>query len=53
MGGRITFQAGVGLCVCRGYSLVVASRFLIALASLVAEHKLYVVQVSVAAACGL
>ena len=30
-------------CVCRGYSLVVVSRFLIALASLVAEHKLYVV----------
>ena len=30
--------------MCRGYSLVVVFRFLIPLASLVAEHKLYVVQ---------
>ena len=63
------FLALLGLCCCMGwfifsalFSLVAASRssspaavhrFLIAVASLVAEHGLYGVQASVVAACGL
>ena len=37
----------------RGYSLAVVHRLLIAVASLVAEHRLQGMQASVFAACGL
>ena len=52
----------LGLCCCTGFSLTVASggsslvvgpRFLIAAASLIAEHRFWDVQASVVAACGL
>ena len=52
----------LGLCCCEGFSLVVVSgcyalivvhRLLIAVASLVAEHRLWGTQASVAAAPGL
>ena len=36
----INFLALLGLCCCMNFSLIVASRFLIAEASVVLEHKL-------------
>ena len=56
------FLTGLGLCrrssaslaaVSRSYSLVAVFRLLIAVSSLVAEHRLSVTQVLVVMACGL